>query len=360
MVSIKKVVDFLINLKKEDVIINIFHNDADGVCSCVLMNRFLKRKICKEADSVIAQPMPPAKNLLQRIRLSLPSKIIFLDLSIDQDKSIIKKLEQDCEILIIDHHQISNNLNSKKTVHYNPLFENPSIYQSGSYLTYKICSTVLNDSDWDKKNLWLAIIGIIGDYYIRDSLDIIKKAEEYYSDIIKNNDQEALHNSLFGQVSDMISAAKACKISCEEIVNIINSMETVHEINKQQKLVDSYKKVQEDIERIKIDIKSNIDSNKNVLFYEKKSKYNLRSPIATIMSNDYPKKLIVVWEDIKNKIKISARNQNKNINVAKTLKSVIKDFKYASAGGHEAAAGASIRKQDWEEFKERLEELVNK
>jgi len=351
----KKVISFLNKIKPKDVIITIFHNDADGICSCVLMNKFLKQKIGREADFLISQPMPPDKNLLQKIRLSLPTKVIFLDLAIDQNKSLIKKIETDCEILVIDHHQISNNLNSKKTVHYNPLFKN-SVYQSASYLTYKICSEICNM----EKYLWVSLVGIVGDYNIADSMDLINEAKKKYPRLIKKCDQETVHNSLFGQIADMISAAKACRISCEEIVKIISNIKFPDDVWTNQTLTESYRKIQKEMERLMIDAKSNIDTNKNIIFYEIKSPYNLRSPLATRLSKEYQKKLIIIWSKIKNRVKLSARNQNKNIDVGKVLRNAIKGIKHASAGGHATAAGLDIRKGDWEVVKERLEREVNK
>jgi single-stranded DNA-specific DHH superfamily exonuclease len=283
----------------------------------------------------------------------MPTKIIFLDLGVDQNPPLIKKLENECDILIIDHHQIMNDLNSDRTIHYNPMFTR-KVYQSASYLTYKLCSGIANMEN----HLWIAITGIVGDYNVSDSMDIIMEAKMKYPEFLASTEQEYMHGSIFGQMADMISAAKASKISCEEIVRNIEKMESIADIGKNEAMTTAYKNVQSEIDRILIDAKSSIDTGKTVIFYEIKSHYNVHSPISTLLSKEFPKKLIIVWETIGNKIKVSARNQNRKINVGKALREATRDIRHASAGGHEAAGGVSLKKEDWEDFKERLIDIV--
>ena len=66
--------------------------------------------------------------------------------------------------------------------------------------------------------------------------------------------------------------------------------------------------------------------------------------------------LIIVYEKKGSKIKVSARNQD-GMNVAAVLKKAAAGMK-ASAGGHDAAAGASLQEKDWETFKQRVIEVV--
>lgn len=349
----KNVLSFLNGIGKGDIIITVFHNDADGCCSCAIFDKFLEKRIGRGSDIIISQPMPPLKNLIQRIRLSMPTKIIFLDLGIDQKPSLVKKLENDCRILVIDHHQIMNDLNSRKTVHYNPLFRE-KVYLSASYLTYQLCSQIEKMDDF----LWTSMIGIIGDYNTKDSTELVKKAKEMYPDIVKATDQESLHNSMFGQAAEMIAAAKACKVTCEEIVNILESSKNFEDVLQNSTLSECYRNVQQEIERVLIDAKSKIDTGKRVLFYEIMSRFNISSIISTKLSKEYPGKIIILWQLIGNKIKVSARNQSREFNVGRLLMEATKNMKYASAGGHDAAGGVSMRAEDWDEFVERINTIT--
>ncbi|MEM7819595.1 MAG: DHHA1 domain-containing protein [Candidatus Aenigmatarchaeota archaeon] len=344
-------VNFLKSIKPTDEIVIIFNNDADGICACALINKFLE-KTGRKRPYIISQPMPMDKNLIRRIQTTIPNKIIFLDLAVDQQQSILKKLGGICDILIIDHHQVYKNLSKKNVVHYNPRFKNKNIYQSTSYLVYKICSKIINMSEY----LWIAAIGIVADYNLNDSKDLVNEIKNKYS--IKK-----LEKSIFSQWSDMIYAVRATKyLSCEQIVYIIENVknfENLSSIENYDKMLDAYQKISNETMSILSDIERNHETIGNIIFYNIKSKYNLSSQISTKLSEKYPDKLIITYEKNKNKIKVSARNQSNKIDAGKVLKLATKGLK-ASGGGHEAAAGATLLSKDWEKFKENLIKIVNK
>lgn len=347
---------FIRDITEKDVIITIFHNDTDGICSCVLINKFLKERIGKSSDFIISQPMPLTKTLIQRIKLSIPTKIIILDLAVDQEKNFCKKIEGISETLVIDHHQITNIINSKRIIYYNPLLER-DVYQSASYLTYKLCSKIISM----KKYLWISLIGIIGDYNVNDSLDLIEEGRKIYSHLFSEGDiKKNFINSIFSKASDIITAMRASHISSERIVKIIENMNDIMEIEQNREMIEYYEKVQREIAGILTSIKSSIEENESIIFYEIKSKYNLRSVISTKLSEIYPNKLIFVWEMSKNKIKFSVRNQAGSIDVNYLLKEASKDFKTAITGGHKLAAGGWISKEEFELFKEKIKEILSK
>jgi single-stranded DNA-specific DHH superfamily exonuclease len=353
----KRALNFLNDIAPKDVVITIFHNDSDGIASCALFNSFLNKKIGRSSDFIISQPMPPTKTLVQRVKLSIPTKIIFLDLAIDQEKRIIKNLERICEILVIDHHQISNDINSKKTTHYNPLFNN-NVYQSASYLTYKLCSKISDMS----KYLWISLIGIAGDYNIKDSIDIISEGRKLYEKYFgkEDNISQAFFNSSFKRVSDIITSLKAYGIPCERIVKALETAEAIEEIENNREFLNYHEKVQKEIDAMMIKIKSEIKEVGEIIFYEMKAGYNLRSVIATKLSELYPKKIVFVWDVVRNNVKFSVRNQNGNIDVEKVLKEASKDFKTAITGGHKLAAAGSIKKDDFDLFKEKIVEILSR
>jgi single-stranded DNA-specific DHH superfamily exonuclease len=305
------------------------------------------RRVGKKSFS-ISQPMPMDKNLIQRIQTTLPTKIIFLDLAVDQQQSILKRLGSICDILIIDHHQFIKNMSSRSVVHYNPRFTRPKIYQSTSYLVYKICSKVMDISDL----LWIAVVGMIADYNLKDSKDLVEEAEKKYA--VKINE------SLFARMADMISAARATKaLTCEEILGIIEKIEdpkNFESVSGSEKLIESYQKMENEIIALLSDAEAVSEKIGNLFIYNIKSMYNLRSDLSRKLSEKHPNKMIIVYEKSGGKAKISARNQG-TIDVAKVLQKAILGMR-AAAGGHENAAGATLEEKDWEEFKQRLLEMV--
>jgi len=346
----KKAIDFLKGIKPTDDIVIIFNNDADGICSCTLVDKYIEM-IGGRKPYIISQPMPMDKNIIRRLQTTLPNKLIFLDLAVDQQQGILKKIGSICDILIIDHHKVYKDLTGKNVVHYNPRFKKNDIYQSTSYLAYKIISEITDISDL----LWISGIGMIADYNIEDSKDLVEEIEKKYG--IKD-----LKKSDLGKWSAMISASRATKaISCEQTVNMLKGVKDFSDFGNIEgvgKMEESYKTIENEMAAILQDAEANSEKNGKVIFYEIKSKYNLPSRISTIFSERYPDKLIVIYEKMESKIKVSARNQSNKIDAGASLKRATYDLK-ASGGGHEAAAGASIKPHDWEKFKEKLIKIVN-
>src|SRR3989338_1784340 len=205
----EKAVDFLKSIKSNDNVVIIFNNDGDGICSCALIKKLLEKKGVD--PYIISQPMPPDKFLQKRLQTTLPTKIIFIDMAIDQQPHIVKKFASICDVLIIDHHSIHKDMNEKNVVHYNPRFDGKAIYQSTTYCAYKICSKIEDFSE----HLWIAAVGMVSDYNLDDSQDVV-------GDVVKKYGvDKKLYKSIFGRLADMIAYTRATKLmTCEEMVQL--------------------------------------------------------------------------------------------------------------------------------------------
>lgn len=351
LIVMKKAVDFLNKITPKDDVVIVFNNDADGICSCVLIKKLMKKKGLKE-PYIIYQPMPTDKNLINKIRTTIPTKIIFLDLAVDQQQSLIRKVSGICDILIIDHHKITKDVNTKNIVHYNPRFDKPEIYQSTSYVTYKICSQIMEMSD----SLWISIIGMIADYNLDDSMDLVKEFDKKNPGFADN-----IQSSLVAKIAQMIVAVRGTRaLTCDQIVRIIETAKGMEEFYKSkdaEKLIESYKIIENEILSITLDAEKNSEVIGDLIFYRYKSKFGLRSEIATKISEKHPKKIVIIYEKMGDKMKLSSRNQSKDYNVSNLLWKASQGMK-ASAGGHDVAAGATVQVKDWEEFKNNLISLL--
>lgn len=336
----KKIIDFLKNVNKKDSVIIVFHNDADGICSTAMLLKYLS--FLEKDPFTISQPMPMDNNLIQKIKTTIPNKIIFVDLAADQQyATILKKLLPLADIAVIDHHRISTDLNKKGMIHYNPRFSRPSVYRSAAYCMYEILSKI---SDFEE-NLWITAIGIVADYEMKDSQKLVKQIRKKYS-------VEELFSSVFAKISDMIAASNSVrKIRPEHIVDLVTKAKKPEDILSNNELLEAYNLVEDEIKNVMEDTEKNSEIIKNYLFYNIHSKYNLRSPISSHLIKRYPKKNIIVYQKVGGKVKLSARSNL--INIASKLRRAIEGLT-ASAGGHERAAGAFISSKDWEKFKQNL------
>jgi len=339
-------VKFLENVKETDSVIIIFNNDADGICSCVLTKTYLKTKGISN-PYIISQPMPTERGLIRKIQTSLPTKLIFLDLAIDQQYNVIKKLGGICDILVMDHHSIHRDLNNENVTHHNPRFEDAEIYQSTTHMAHKVCSELM---DMDKY-LWITAIGMIGDYNLEYSQDLVKKVKEKYT--LEGD----LYDTFLGRMTDMISSVRATNdLTCEQIVELYETIDDVKDFEKNeasQKMIKSLETIKAEEKAIEEDFEKNVEVFGNVMFYELKSKFNIVSALSTKLSKDHMDKMLVIFQKSYEKVHASARNQGKKFDVASIMKNAAVGLK-ASAGGHPAAAGATVASQDWDTFKDRI------
>lgn len=342
-------IGFIKKIKPTDGVVIIFHNDGDGICAASILLKLFE-KLGLRHPYIISQPMPTDKNMLKRIQTSVPDKIIFLDLAIDQQQPVLKKVRGICDVLIIDHHVIFKNMNNGNIVHLNPRLKNKNIYQSASYVTYKLCSEIADMADY----LWMACVGAIADYDLNDSKDIIEDAEKKYPEIFRCHEKP--YDTYFGRIGDMLAAAKGTKaLTCEQMVETIKKCEKYDDVEHQKnsgKMIEAYRNMQNEIMHVMDDFEANAERIKSLIMYQIKSKYNLGSVISTKVAEKYPEKIVIIYERSNSKIKISGRSQ-KGMKVGRLLQKAAKDLQ-ASAGGHDAAAGATLQEKDFEKFKENL------
>ena len=347
----KSAISFLEKIKTTDEIVVIFNNDGDGISSCVLLNKFLE-KTGRKKPYIIPQPMPMDKNIIQRIQTTVPNKLIFLDIAADQQQNVLKKLGSICDMMIVDHHQVFKDMNGKNIVHYNPRIETHGVYRSTSYCVYTICSKIIDMSDL----LWIAGVGMVSDYNLDDSKDLVKELKKNYSL------EEPLYGTKLGRMADMIASTRATNVlSCEQMVDVFenSTFEGFEKARNADKMIESQKIIENEISEILADYEQKMERAGNIIFYNIKSKFNLGSSISTKVSEHVQKSLVVIYERSGNRIKISARNQAKNINAGNVMQRAAKEVG-GSGGGHEAAAGATIPADEWDHFKRILIKIVNK
>jgi len=336
-------VAFLKNIKPTDGVVIVYNNDADGICACVLVKKWLAH-IGLE-PYIIAQPMPPEKNLIRRIQTGLPNKIIFLDMAVDQQPMVLKKLKGIADILLIDHHVISHDMNEYGIIHYNPRFEDPRRYQSTSYITYKIVSRLMELGE----SMWIAALGAVADYDLTYSQDLMKEAQ-------KNWPLET-----FNKIAAMIESVRVTKVmSCDQIVQLINNSKQPKQVLETGDFRQSYEKIENEIAAALGDAEASSEKIGDLVFYGMKSKYNIKSQVSTLLSEKWPEKFILVYEKSGKYVNASVRNQAKNLNVNKILRLACRGIKNCKAGGHEAAGGAQMLEKDWTEFKQRLLEIIER
>ena len=331
-------------LKAEKKLI-VYHRDIDGTTSAALFLKFLSSPaIPLEYDDI-------EEGVIRRIIQEEPEVVVILDMAIDQYGQEVKKLEKSCRVVIIDHHVITKNLNSKKTLHINPRFENQAAYLPSSYLVYHLLKKMGKPV---KPYAWIAAIGVIGDYAFREGKDILEEAKKIDSSLLQGEPRA----SRLGEGGNLISAAisAAGKKGAEKALQALVRAEVFEDFESEKQLQLWKRTIEEEIKNVVKNFGKEKEyyPEKRCAFLELVSRYSLISDVSTLLAERYPDQTIVIRHRGKGGWKLSLRNQSGGVDLNQLVRKASQGI--GTGGGHEKAAGGFVT--DWEKFKKRFLELL--
>lgn len=328
-------------VKESDRISILFHIDTDGCTSGALMFKLLKRFGKTPVSSFPCTPTLP-DNVIKRINDSLPDLIIFVDLSVDQHKDKILKLSEGKKLIIIDHHQIQNDMNRSNIIHLNPMFKSETYYPCAKFI-YDLFDLDAFD--------WMAAAGVVGDSGTPEWGDFIDEVMEKYGFKPKGDSRK----SLLGKIDEMISAGRILRNSegammSYEILckseNIDDFIEKASELEEWRSIVESeISKLEDNFDQFK-------EVHDDLYYFDIRSKMNISSVMSTILGLKYKDKTIFLSKRKNNMMKIHLRRNDGKVDLSSLAKKAISKFDHAAAGGHRNAAGGHVLAIDFEDFKE--------
>jgi len=146
----------------------IYDDDADGLCSFLLLYR-----MHKEGKGLALKTSPKVDiSMMRKVNEIAPDKIFILDVPIVEQEFIDAANRP---IFWIDHHQP---LSLSKVHYFNPRLNNPDAYIPTTQMAYQISA---NPDD-----LWIGAIGCLADWYIPDFIELF--AEKYPLLLSKKSD----------------------------------------------------------------------------------------------------------------------------------------------------------------------------
>lgn len=329
----------------------IYHADSDGLCSAVLVARFLGKEGIK--TSFISPNDGPgievSKQLMEEISSS--TSAVFLDFQVDS-LGIIEKLK--CEkVFVLDHHIPAKDLNEANVLHMNSRFDHPDSYFPTSYLAYHL---LLPES---KGLEWISLVGITGDRGFGECKDVMKKVREQYPELLPSLGYDDVLKGAFGVISELIESAKAVK----GLEGIRRAFPVFLEANEPRGVMDSFlmrwrEDFRNELSRLEADFEESAEHYKptDSYVYFIGSKYHISSFLSNVLADRYPGAVIFIIKK-GGGLKVSARCQSGRVNVAKLLEEVSRGI--GRGGGHPKAAGAYIPLKE-DEFLNRLRERLQK
>lgn len=319
-----------------------FDNDADGLCSFVILQKGLGR-----GKGVPIKSYPTLSNqYLRKIDELNPDTIIILDKAEVSKEFIEGAEEKNIPIIWIDHHKSNTSKELiKKTNYYNT-------YPSSEPVTYTAQKVFNNNED-----LWLAMVGCISDVYKPDFASSFEKQypELYNSQLTAF---EALHATEIGRFSKMLNFGLMNSIT--NVVKLIKFLVTtkapydlLEEDNKTKEFHKRYSDLNLELEKLIKKAKKANQNSKEIIYFS----YAGGTSMSAILSNqlyfENPNKQIIVVFKRPEKINLSIRGKKAMIITQKILDTI----EGSVGGGHEEATGAMIPPTQLENFEKLIKEL---
>ncbi len=350
MLTEKQIKEIRGHLSKAQNPIFFFDNDVDGLCSFLLLRRFIGR-----GKGVVIKSYPGLNASYARRISELNADYVFVLDKPEIDEEFIKEVYgANIPFVWIDHHDmnVADIVKKYKIYYYNPMNNKVRTNEPVCYLCYKIAKE-------PKKDIWIAMVGCLGDAFMPNFVgEFRKKYPELWGDV--STTSQAVYSTDIGKVVRILNFALKDRTSnvVRMLKNLTSNITSPHQILEDDKKNTIYQR----FKQINIKYKKYISraeqigkKSNNVLFFIYAGQFSLSADIANELFFKFPDKLIVVCYKNNSKINISLRWKK---DARKLTLAAIKNIWGATGGGHKNATGATIPADKLQEFKENIEKLV--
>jgi len=344
MLSENKIKEIKEYLDKAQNPLFFFDNDNDGLCSFLLLRRYIDR-----GKGVSIKSFPDLNvSYFRKVKELNPDYIFILDKPVVSEEFLSKVNDANIPVIWIDHHQVEE-INNKDIFYYNPFLDDKS-NEPISYISFKISSK--------KEDIWLALIGCISDCYLPD---FYKDFEKKFRELGKENPSSAfdvLFNSEIGKIARILDFS--LKDTTTNVVNMIkfmfkvkNPLDILEENSRTKQILKRYNEINTKYQ-VLIN-KARESSENNLIYFQYGGQLSLSADISNQLIYEFPEKIIVVVYIRGDVANISLRGKG---DIRKLTLEAIEGIEGASGGGHQNATGAKLSVSDLPKFKEKIEELI--
>jgi len=362
--ELRPATEFLKQVKPEDQVTIIHHWDMDGTSSSVIISKVLEEIRGSPAEEV-AIPNTRAYHLGEKDHelLEETDKLIVLDFNLGAEE--LEDLDENfgLDVLVVDHHSFDREPDVP--------FVNPRLGNRNAYVPCsKICLDIASIYGLEESTRWIAGLGVIQDFGVDSCPELFEKLNERYETYLPEEleQHELAKNCEYGRYSSVLNikpyrdSEHFAKLAYQALMN----SEDLKELEAQEeyrKVYEVYLEMQDEFNRAVEDYEEDreINREKMIIFFELESDFHITSSIATNKSTKTPEWVHLVIQRSEEEVNISARCQSGRVDLGDLMQRALPEEakeEGAEAGGHQKAAGASMKPEYYEEFKEEFTELV--
>ena len=345
MLTKKQLSEIKNHLEKAQNPIFFFDNDADGLCSFLLLQRFIER-----GKGVPVRSFPEmSKDYFRKIQELNADYIFILDKPMVSREFFEEAEKINIPVVWIDHHDI-NSFIPKFVNYYNP---NKNKKKSSEPTTF-LCWQVVSKNR--KEDLWFAVVGCVADSFM----------PKFYNDFLKKHPElgfktknafDVFYKTQIGKVARIFGFA--LKDSTTNVITMLKFLmkskspyDVLEENNKNATMHDRFDQIEKRYKKL-LEKAEEVYTENKILFFQYSGDLSISSDLANELMYKFPDKIIVVVYLTGIKANVSVRGKKVKYLVLKA----IKDLEGATGGGHEDAVGAKVSVDDLEVFRNRLEEF---
>ena len=356
---LQRSLQYLHGITKQDKIAVLHHTDPDGICSGVLVAKAVERLRGRKIDLRVNQKGTEHAILdatISRLKKKKINKLITTDLMVDKNKTQLHKLATFADVLVLDHHPYFGSKHpriivAKPQVLYGD--KKPNSYPASKFC-YDILKRVVEMVDLD----WMAAIGVITD-------GAFKRWKVFLKTVLKKHHLKYDPDPFKTAIGNAGRILHAAELYSER--NVPKGYAVVYQATSVQDIIKSplvkYRRaVRKELDYWLKHTKKYAEVNEacNLIYYELSQKYNVKGPVATILSLQHPHMTVVTLSTTSKYAYISGRRQDGKIDMNKLFQSALKGLPEAAGGGHPPAAGGRLLKKDLQRFKSNLVRILCK
>ena len=347
MLTEKQVSEIREHLEKAQNPVFFFDNDPDGLCSFLLLQRYIGR-----GRGVVIKSFPNMEAGYFRKVSELNADYIFiLDKPLVSKEFFEKVKEVNIPVVWIDHHEIETEAPDFIN-YYNPMLNSNKTNEPVTALCYQITG--------NKEDVWIAVAGCVSDSFFPP---FYKEFKEKYPELsIETEDAfEVVYNSRVGDIIRILS--NGLKDTVTNVVLMIKFLfkvkspyDILEENSKNKILHKRSEKIKERYDKIlekgkKIGVKPG-----KILFFRYSGDLSVSGEISNHLKYLFPKKIVVVAYVGGSKINLSLRGKG----IKEKFLKAIEGINGATGGGHNDAVGGQLISGDLDKFKKNLQEIIDK
>ena len=344
MLTKKQIGEIREHLDKAQNPVFFFDNDPDGLCSFLLLRRYIGRG---KGIAIKSFPEMSAEYFKRATELNA-DYIFILDKPVVSEEFFDEARNFNIPVVWIDHHDVKAKV-PEFVNYYNPTRNRKKENEPVTYLCYKITNK--------KEDMWLAVIGCIFDRYIPSFYP--KFFKKYPDMAIKSKDAfDIFYKSPIGKIVKMFCFALKDRISnVVKMIKFLIDVKTPYEIlednGKNHEMHIRFRQIQKKYEKL-LEKAKTFAKDKRVLYFQYSGDLSISADLSNELSYLYPEKIIVVAyiQGIKGNISVRGKK------IREIILEAIKGLEGATAGGHEDAVGAQVRVGDLEKFRQNIEKQI--